>query len=718
MNAHMRYPLLVGAWLVSAQLSAAAPAAPATGEAAYTHNCVQCHGDTLEGGEFGPPLKGEKFSAHWQSQPSDALLQYIATKMPPAGPGSLRTQEYADIEIYIRHVTGGIGDAAAGGGAIGGGDAAAEAARAAIAERNARLFSASIAHDATYDAAVAARTKLLAGMSTVSEELLRHPPAGDWLHWRRTYDGLGFSTLSQINRKNVARLGTAWSWSLPPSMNEITPLVHDGVLYIASGAAVQALNGASGELLWQYQRLLPDEADGGRGSRTKSLAMLDDRVFAPTADGHMVALDARSGKLLWDHPMIAPDQAAHSGDADGSPFRVDGGPIVAHGKVILGVSLGVTRGKGGAYVVALDAQSGKEVWRFNTIAQPGEPGGDSWNGHPAAERYGAGVWVPGSYDPDLNLVYFGAGNTYATATLLVPEAAERPENLGLYTDSTLALNADTGTLAWHYQHMGRDVWDLDWAFEQSLVTLNINGQARKLVVTGGKLALFDAVDRSTGEYVFSRDLGLQNVVQQIDPATGRKIINPAVQPEAGVTKLVCPYNTSGRNWPATSINPDTGVLYVPLAESCMNHTFTPGSAADIAAGGVDTRMEQRVRPDTDGKFGRLQAINLQTGKVLWTDRERASPSSAVLATAGGLVFNGNHDRKFRAYDDQSGAILWETRLNAPPASFPITYSVNGEQYVAVVAGGGSALEATRASLTPEIDTPAGNPVLFVFKLPR
>ena len=232
------------------------------------------------------------------------------------------------------------------------------------------------------------------------------------------------------------------------------------------------------------------------------------------------------------------------------------------------------------------------------------------------------------------------------------------------------------------------------------------------------MGLFDAVDRSTGEYVFSRDLGLQNVVQQIDPATGRKIINPAVQPEAGVTKLVCPYNTSGRNWPAAAINPDTGVLYVPLAESCMNHTFTPGSAADIAAGGVDTRMEQRVRPDTDGKFGRLQAINLQTGKVLWTDRERASPSSAVLATAGGLVFNGNHDRKFRAYDDQSGAILWETRLNAPPASFPITYSVNGEQYVAVVAGGGSALEATRATLTPEIDTPAGNPVLFVFKLPR
>jgi alcohol dehydrogenase (cytochrome c) len=690
------------------------------GEAAYTHSCLQCHGTNLAGGEFGPPLKGAAFGARWQSQPADALLHYIATKMPPAGPGSLTTQTYTDIEAYIRQVNGGLSSQARQAPATAGaaaGDAGA-AARAEEAERNARLFSAAIGHDATYTDTVTKRTELLGRISAVSEQLLRTPPEGDWLHWRRTYEALGYSPLKQINRENVAALLTAWSWSLPPSVNEITPLVHDGVMFIASGASVEALNAATGDRLWQYLRTLPDEADGGRAARAKNLAIIDDRIYAPTADGHVVALDSRTGKLVWDHEVITAEQGPRKGEADGSPLRIDGGPVAARGKIILGVSLGVTHGKGGAYIVALDARSGREVWRFNTIARPGQAGGDSWNSHPVDERYGAGVWTPGSYDPELNLLYLGTGNTYTTATLLVPDATERPENLGLYTDSTVALDADSGKLVWYYQHLGRDVWDLDWAFEQSLVTLPVAGRPRKLVVTGGKLALFDAVDRATGEYVFSRDLGLQNVVQDIDPRTGRKIINPEVQPEAGRTKLVCPYATAGRNWPSTSINPETAILYVPLAESCMNHTFTPGSAAETAAGGVDARMEQRVRPDSDGKFGRLQAIDLQTGKVLWTQRQRATPSSAMLATAGGLVFSGDHDRWFRAYDDRTGAMLWETRLNAPPASFPITYTVDGRQYLAVVAGGGSALEATRASLTPEIDTAAGNPVLFVFKLPR
>ncbi len=647
---------------------------------AYAHNCQLCHGANLEGGEFGPPLKGEKFEAHWKNLPTEALSNFIATKMPPSGPGSLGAETYADIERYIRQR------------------------RAGDAERNARLFSSVVEHDAAYDAAVAKRTELLSAMSTVSEELLRAPPDGDWLHWRRTYEALGYSKLKQINRGNVARLRTQWSWSLAPSENEITPLVHDGVIFISSGASVEALNAATGERLWQYLRLLPDVEDGGRAARAKCLAVLNDRIYVPTADGHVVALEIKTGKLVWDHAVIAPEQGPHKSDSDGSAFRLDGGPVIAKGKIILGVSRGVTHGKRGAYILALDAESGREMWRFDTIARHGQPGGDSWNGHPVDERYGAGVWTPGSYDPDLNLVYFGTGNTYATATLLVPDATERPENLGLYTDSTVALEADSGKLVWYYQHVGRDVWDLDWAFEQSLVTLPVAGRARRLVVTGGKMALFDAMDRATGEYVFSRDLGVQNVVIRIDPKTGRKTINPAVQPQAGVAKLVCPYSTAGRNWPSSAINPETGILYVPIAESCMNHTFTPGSASEIVAGGVDTRMEQRARPDGDGNFGRVQAISLPTGKVMWIQRQRATPSSAVLATAGGLVFRGR--------------ILWETRLSAAPSSYPITYTASGDQYVAVVAGGGNALEATRASLTPEIDVPVGNPVLFVFKVPR
>jgi alcohol dehydrogenase (cytochrome c) len=299
---------------------------------------------------------------------------------------------------------------------------------------------------------------------------------------------------------------------------------------------------------------------------------------------------------------------------------------------------------------------------------------------------------------------------------LVPNAKERPENRALYTDSTVALDVNSGKLAWYYQHLARDVWDLDWAFEQSLISLPMAGHSRKLVLTGGKMALFDALDRATGQYVFSTDLGVQNVVIHVDPRTGKKTINPQVQPEAGVAKLVCPYGTSGRNWPS-AVDPEAGTLYVAVAESCMMHTFIPGSPSESAAGGVDTRMEQRPRPDSDGNFGRLQAVSLPSGRMIWTQRQRATPSSALLVTAGGLLFSGDHDRYFRAYDEQTGRILWETRSSAAPSSFPITYSAGGEQYVAVVAGGGNALEATRGALTPEIATPpAGSPVLFVFKL--
>ncbi len=234
--------------------------------------------------------------------------------------------------------------------------------------------------------------------------------------------------------------------------------------------------------------------------------------------------------------------------------------------------------------------------------------------------------------------------------------------------------------------MNRDVWDLDWVFEQSLVTVPIKGKPTELVVTGGKPAIFDAINRATGKYEFSRDMGLQNLVTAIDPVTGKKSINPALEPAPGRKALLCPNANGARNWPTTAFDPATSILYVPMVETCTEYGFKPRDAAAIARGGVDITFANKPRPNHDGLYGRLQAVNLATGKTVWTHRQRAPMSSSLLTTAGGLLFSGSHDRFFTAYDSGNGKMLWQSRLNASPNSSPVTYSVGAAQYVAMVTG--------------------------------
>jgi alcohol dehydrogenase (cytochrome c) len=483
-------------------------------------------------------------------------------------------------------------------------------------------------------------------------------------------------------------------------------------MFVTSAFAVQALDAATGDLLWQYIRPLPANLNGGASSRPKTLALWGDKLIVPTADKHLVALNVHTGKVAWDQAVTAADLP---GEPDNVRPQLNGGPIVAHGKVVMGASLGIDT-PGGDFIVGLDAETGKELWRFNTIARPGQPGGDSWNGAPVNERYGGGVWTAGSYDPKLNLVFFGTGNTYDAGTLILPHATKGESNDALYTDTTLALDPDTGKLAWHYQHMQRDVWDQDWVFEQTLATLPVDGKPRDVVMTTGKLGIFDVMDRKTGQYLFSKDLGLQNLVTAIDPKTGKKTTNPALEPESGKAKLLCPSSSGARSWPTTALDPDSRVVYVPMIETCSDWTWTARPPAEVAKGGLDMRYPPRPRPASDGKFGRVEAVDMATRQVLWTVRQRAPVASSVLATAGGVVFNGSIDRLFQAYDARTGKVLWQTRLNASPSSSPITYAVNGEQYVAVISGGGGAFDGGARTFTPEIDVPAGGTTVVVFKL--
>ncbi len=680
----------------------------ARGKSAYNDNCSSCHGGNLDDGQFGPPVKGPAFRAQWHSQSAAALFSLAATTMPPAAPDSLDGQSYADIEAYILQQNG----ATAGTTAL----SAAELAKAASPARRAGGYGFLGNHDAIYQAAMARREALLDELTPVTATMLRNPPAADWLMWHGTYAATGYSQLEQINARNAGDLRVAWTITLPASGNEITPLVHDGVLFVESANTVEALNGTDGSVLWQYVRQLPPRLHDGRQAHMKALAIYQDKLYAPTADGHMVALDVKTGRLIWDTPIGTAPQDTHEGEVGGNTYTLSGGPIVADGKVVIGVSLALNAA-GGDFIVGLDGQTGKELWRFHTIARPGQPGGDSWNGAPVDQRYGGGVWTVGSFDPDLNLLYFGTGNTYDTATLLLPRSHPGRSNDALYTDSTVALDPDTGKLVWYYQHMNRDVWDMDWVFEQSLLTLPVDGRPRKLLFTGGKLAIFDALDRANGKYEFSTEVGLQNLVVRIDPKTGAKIINPAFDnPKPGQNYVICPSTDGARNWISTSFDPTTDILYVPLLDNCMNFHWVPRDPAQVAAGGDDISRAPIPPHDSDGKFGRIEAINLRTRKTVWTLRQRAAIESSMLASAGGVIFSGSHDREFHAYASATGKLLWQTTLNSAPSSSPITYDAGGEQYVAVVAGSGSAMDAFASALTPEIADPSGSTTLWVFKL--
>ncbi len=317
----------------------------------------------------------------------------------------------------------------------------------------------------------------------------------------------------------------------------------------------------------------------------------------------------------------------------------------------------------------------------------------------------------------MNLAFFGPAPTYDTGPLRDPTAKPGITNEALYTNATIALDPDTGKLAWYYQHVPNDQWDFDWAFERQLITLPVNGRDRRVLLTSGKEALYDALSvDERGKYLFSIDMGLQNIITGIDPKTGAKHIDPNLIPSREKAITVCPHAGAAKSWTPGSINPSTKVLYVPLVESCMDLIPVPLGQRGALSTGVNFTIRPRL--DSDGRLGRIAAVNLETKKPLWTERQRAPQTTGVLDTAGGVLFAGALDRWLTAYDDATGKTLWREQLTDVPSSAPITYAVNGKQYVAMVVGFGSPQSITFAMLTPEIDLPVTrSSAIFVFALP-
>lgn len=541
----------------------------------------------------------------------------------------------------------------------------------------------------------------------VTDEVLRGPRPDDWLMFSRTYDAQRFSPLRQITRGNVGRLQQVFKQELGPGTLESIPLVYRGVMYLQMpGAAVRAIDAATGSLLWEYRRT--------GYSRSKTLSIYDDAIYWATPDGFIVAIDARTGELRWETKT------------DG---LMTSGTLVVDGKVITGRACSPSGEH--CYIAAHNAKTGREVWRFHTAARNSDPGGASWGGAPEAGRMAATWGLPGSYDPVRRLLLWGVANPMPNTRMSRHDgqwdAVPTKSPADLYSNSTIALHPDDGVMAWYYQHLPGDDWDLDFTNERTLLRTTIRpdrkfvkwinpdvrpGEVRDVSVMVGEGGGIFVNDRSTGQFLWAHPFpgDVPNfLIADIDGRTGRVHINEDLIFKSPLEHHTVCYWNARSYWP-TAYHPDLNALYVPYVENCLDMT----SAGPVGEPSEKRAGVRRAGSDPNGWAG-LAKIDLSSGKTTFLYKGRAPGQGAVLATAGDLIFWGDLDQKFRAFDAKSGRILWEQTLGGPVQNSTITYAVNGRQYVAVMTGEGNLTGGliAQAGITPTRRYNA----LYVFALP-
>jgi alcohol dehydrogenase (cytochrome c) len=433
-----------------------------------------------------------------------------------------------------------------------------------------------------------------------------------------------------------------------------------------------------------------------------------------SADDFVYALDANTGNLAWETKILDYSKGAQQ----------TSGAIIANGKIISGRGCEPEGGPDACIITAHDARTGRELWRLNLIPKPGEPGSDTWGNIPYEERRHVGSWLVPSYDPELNLVFVGTSVTSPAPKYLLGGN----ENTHLYHNCTLAINPETGKVVWYYQHVV-DHWDLDHPFERLIVETAVAPNAaavrwinprirageRRKVITGipGKTGVVYTLDARTGEFLWATPTILQTVISSIDGATGKVTVNPEMLfTKRGDSRFVCPNANGGKNWQTGAYSPLNNTMYMPLQNTCAEMTASIDKPTLESLYGLSSKAQ--IATGTD-KVGTVQAINVQTGATTWKFEQRAA-TTALMTTAGGLVFGGDVNGRFRAFDQNSGKVLWEVNLGAPVTGFPVSFSVNNRQYIAVSTGSSLATGGT-GRLTPEL-RPSNSNQLYVFVLPN
>ena len=554
----------------------------------------------------------------------------------------------------------------------------------------------------------------------VTDQVLANPDPADWLMLNRTFDQQRFSPLDQINKGNVGQLRMAWARGLPAGTQESVPIVYRGIMYLfAPGASIQAVDATNGDLVWEYQREYPQGLNP-RAARNKSLGIYEDMIFFAAPDGYLLALDAATGKLRWETKVDEGGQTA-------------GGILVADGKVITNRTC-IQNVRSKCFIAAHDAKTGHEVWRFYTTAAQGEPGGDTWADMPTEQRAASPWGLPGSYDVKRKMLYWGVANPDPYTRLKRHgryDAVGFTAPVNLYSNSTLALDVATGKLAWYYQELPGDDWDADHNHERILTKTRLDpdpkqvkwisdalprNEEREVIVTVAEGGGMFVIDRDTGHFLWARPFPYDDPninIGGIDPKTGATSVNvDKLFKQDGDKILGCYHNTRGL-W-SIAYHPGKNALYVPFQDQCLS--MTANMKAKVGWGPRAGVMRPGSDPD---KYMNIAKVDIATGDMKVLHSQPQAGQGSALVTAGDLLFWGDMNRRFRAFDADSGQVLWESIVGGMVMDGTITYAVNGKQYVMIFTGEGQSVTSGPLKLTQKSMAKAvhGHNAIYVFALP-